>query len=208
MRFRFCWDVDCPDWLLAEISTLSKLSSVKLRLLAANVAKSIHGSQPLKYDVVAKLGTDAKLEELGARAVVAAVRWILASAAGAGVAGNILDSELQQLGLPREHAQAITKVYGDHQQNLEAHAKKNSLKTNGSTTWGCNVVRVTVAAEQVPVVQLCYREPEGIEEHKEGDQEKQSKHQQQRDPITLTQDQLLTFMQELNDARNMMERLS
>ncbi|CAL4166356.1 unnamed protein product, partial [Meganyctiphanes norvegica] len=186
MRFRFCWDVDCPDWLLAEISTASKLSSVKLRLLAGNVAKSIHGSQPLKYEVVAKLGSDAKFEELGARAVVAAVRWILASAAGAGVAGNILDSELQQLGLPREHAQAITKVYQDHQQDLEAHARKNSLKVNGSTSWGCNVVRVTVAGEHVPVVQLNYQH-------------------QQEDPIILTHEQLQTFMQELNDARNMME---
>ncbi len=27
MRFRFCGDLDCPDWVLAEISTLSKLVS-------------------------------------------------------------------------------------------------------------------------------------------------------------------------------------
>jgi len=24
-RFRFCGDLDCPDWVLAEISILSKL---------------------------------------------------------------------------------------------------------------------------------------------------------------------------------------
>ncbi|EDL95614.1 COMM domain containing 4 (predicted), isoform CRA_f [Rattus norvegicus] len=25
MRFRFCGDLDCPDWVLAEISTLAKI---------------------------------------------------------------------------------------------------------------------------------------------------------------------------------------
>lgn len=25
MRFRFCGDLDCPDWVLAEINTLSKM---------------------------------------------------------------------------------------------------------------------------------------------------------------------------------------
>ena len=28
MKFRFCGDLDAPDWLLAEISTISKLASV------------------------------------------------------------------------------------------------------------------------------------------------------------------------------------
>jgi hypothetical protein len=26
MRFRFCGELDAPDWLLAEISTISKLA--------------------------------------------------------------------------------------------------------------------------------------------------------------------------------------
>jgi hypothetical protein len=29
MRFRFCGELDAPDWLLAEISTLSKLASIR-----------------------------------------------------------------------------------------------------------------------------------------------------------------------------------
>lgn len=27
-RFRFCGDLDCPDWVLAEISTLAKIVSI------------------------------------------------------------------------------------------------------------------------------------------------------------------------------------
>uniref|UniRef100_A0A2I3S8Y2 Uncharacterized protein n=1 Tax=Pan troglodytes TaxID=9598 RepID=A0A2I3S8Y2_PANTR len=38
-RFWFCGDLDCPDWVLAEISTLAKMSSVKLQLLCSQVLK-------------------------------------------------------------------------------------------------------------------------------------------------------------------------
>ena len=30
-KFRFCGDLDCPDWVLAEISILSKLVSSKVK---------------------------------------------------------------------------------------------------------------------------------------------------------------------------------
>ena len=31
-KFRFCGDLDCPDWILAEISILSKLVGSQLKL--------------------------------------------------------------------------------------------------------------------------------------------------------------------------------
>lgn len=41
-KFRFCGDCDCPDWVLAEIhSSLSMLTSVKLKILTQLVAGSI-----------------------------------------------------------------------------------------------------------------------------------------------------------------------
>lgn len=33
MKFRFCGDLDCPDWVLAEIATISKIVSFYLRLI-------------------------------------------------------------------------------------------------------------------------------------------------------------------------------
>uniref|UniRef100_A0A8C9HRG5 Uncharacterized protein n=1 Tax=Piliocolobus tephrosceles TaxID=591936 RepID=A0A8C9HRG5_9PRIM len=42
-RFRFCGDLDCPNWVLAEVSTLAKMSSVKLWLLCSQVLKELLG---------------------------------------------------------------------------------------------------------------------------------------------------------------------
>ncbi|KAG0714317.1 COMM domain-containing protein 4 [Chionoecetes opilio] len=80
------------------------------------------------YDVVTKLSNDAKFSEEGSRAAVAAVRWVVGSAAGAAVTPAVLDSELQQLGLPKEHAAALTRVYADHLPRLALHLQQASLK--------------------------------------------------------------------------------
>jgi hypothetical protein len=40
MRFKFCGDLDVPEWVLAEIATLSKLTPVRIKLLTAQVIAS------------------------------------------------------------------------------------------------------------------------------------------------------------------------
>lgn len=70
------------------------------------------------------------------------MRWVLESAAGAAVTGAVLDSELQQLGLPKEHAAAITRVYNEHQAHLLTHLKDTSLR--GYTTNFCIGVLIVV----------------------------------------------------------------
>ncbi len=46
MKFRFCGDRDCPDWLLAEMNTLAKLTSVKTRVISNKIVEEfIQGSR-------------------------------------------------------------------------------------------------------------------------------------------------------------------
>ncbi|KAI4825584.1 hypothetical protein KUCAC02_021264 [Chaenocephalus aceratus] len=100
-RFRFCGDLDCPDWVLAEISTLAKLSSVKMKLLCAQVLKDLLG-EGIDYDKVTKLTADAKFESGDVKATVAVLSFIFSSAAKHDVDSESLSSELQQLGLPKD----------------------------------------------------------------------------------------------------------
>ncbi|UYV81552.1 COMMD4 [Cordylochernes scorpioides] len=89
-RFRFCGELDCPDWVLAEITTISKLSSVKMRLFCNQVVAGI-------------ISGNMDHTELGdVKAAVGALDFILCSAAKHGLEEDeVLSGELQQLGLPR-----------------------------------------------------------------------------------------------------------
>uniref|UniRef100_A0A4W3ILX0 COMM domain containing 4 n=1 Tax=Callorhinchus milii TaxID=7868 RepID=A0A4W3ILX0_CALMI len=121
MRFRFCGDLDCPDWVLAEISTLAKISSVKMKLLCVQVLKELLGE-----------GIDVRdsLNYHDVKATIAVLSFILSSAAKYSVDGESLSSELQQLGLPKEHAAGFCKSYEDKQAALQDRLKETSLRLN------------------------------------------------------------------------------
>ena len=59
MRFRFCGDLDCPDWVLAEMNNLARLTSVKMKLLVMQVIKGIMDSD-IDFGKVEKITSDAK----------------------------------------------------------------------------------------------------------------------------------------------------
>ncbi|XP_028392280.1 COMM domain-containing protein 4-like [Dendronephthya gigantea] len=127
MKFRFCGDLDCPDWVLAEISILSRISSVKMKLLSLQVVKSLCG-EAIDYAKVQKFTSDAKFEHSDVKASIAALSFILSSAARYSVDGDSLSNELQQLGLPREHSISLHKVYEDNLTKLQDHLRNTSFR--------------------------------------------------------------------------------
>ncbi|XP_012785144.2 COMM domain-containing protein 4 [Ochotona princeps] len=157
MRFRFCGDLDCPDWVLAEISTLAKLSSVKLRLLCGQVLKELLG-QEIDYEKILKLTADAKFESGDVKATVAVLSFILSSAAKHSVDSESLSSELQQLGLPKEHAATLCRCYEEKQSPLQEQLRACSLRVNRLVGVGWRVDYTLssslLSSVEEPVVQL------------------------------------------------------
>lgn len=130
MKFRFCGDADCPDWVLVEINTLSKLSSVKLKLLSQVVAQGIT-NPPIDIQKAEKLFVDSKLDsDIDLRACIACISYILTVSTRFNVNSNVLQSELQQLGLPREHSTSLKRVLDDQILNLTEKFKNSSLQIN------------------------------------------------------------------------------
>ncbi|XP_074862798.1 COMM domain-containing protein 4 [Carettochelys insculpta] len=157
MRFRFCGDLDCPDWVLAEISTLAKISSVKLKLICGQVLRDLQG-EGIDYDKISKLTSDAKFESGDVKATIAVLSFILSSAAKHGVDSDSLASELQQLGLPKEHAAGLCRSYEEKQSPLQDSLRARSLRVNrlDSVSWRVDQMLSSSELQQVnePLVHL------------------------------------------------------
>lgn len=77
-----------------------------------------------------KLFSDSKLDPtISLKACIACIQYILYSTVRYNCDHNALNSELQQLGLPREHSTAIKKVIDDQAQEIHAILKSSSLKS-------------------------------------------------------------------------------
>nr|CAG4646687.1 EOG090X0HLW [Macrothrix elegans] len=129
MKFRFCGDQDCPDWILTEMATLSKLSSVKTKLLAQHVARHLIG-QELDLEKCNTLLADCKLPDGEFKSLLASVQYVLSSASRFSTDENHLRAELQQIGLPREHAASLAKVHSDATDAIRQRLIDQSLMVN------------------------------------------------------------------------------
>ena len=117
MKFRFCGDLDCPNWVLSEIATLSQFSSVRVKVLAVQVLSSaLEGT--FNHEKVLKLAGNGAEGLSNIKGITAAVHFILTNAARYDLDEMSLTQEIQQLGLPKENAEAITKLYREHKDGL------------------------------------------------------------------------------------------
>ncbi|XP_077996889.1 COMM domain-containing protein 4-like [Glandiceps talaboti] len=196
MRFRFCGDLDCPDWVLAEIATLSKITSIKMKLLCTQVIKELIGDT-IDYEKVYKLTADAKYEIGDVKGAIAALSFILTSAGKNNVDGDSLSNELQQLGLPKEHSLALCKTYGDKLNAMQQNFKKHSLRLSHleSVEWRVDYVLSCSELQDVNEpfihIRMKVRNPDT-------DQTEVSS-------FTMTSDKFRVFLSELKQAHKLMQ---
>ena len=43
MKFAFCGNLDCPEWVLSEVAILNRISAVKLKLILVQTLKKLTG---------------------------------------------------------------------------------------------------------------------------------------------------------------------
>lgn len=129
MKFRFCGDLDAPDWLLKEITVLAKISVVRIRILCKEIISYLAGG-PIDYEKVKKqvLTHHDNWGLSDVKATVSALSFILTNGTKYNVEPGILSNELQQLGLPKEHGDSIAKYYQPNKDKLREHFSKQTLQ--------------------------------------------------------------------------------
>uniref|UniRef100_A0A8C5N1D1 COMM domain-containing protein 4-like n=1 Tax=Gouania willdenowi TaxID=441366 RepID=A0A8C5N1D1_GOUWI len=190
--------LDCPDWVLAEISTLAKISSVKMKLLCAQVMKDLLG-EGIDYEKVSKLTADAKFESGDIKASIAVLAFILSSAAKHDVDSESLSSELQQLGLPKEHTTGLCKSYEDKHTALQDKLRETSLRLGRleEVSWRVDYTLSSSQLKQVnqPVVQLKLQ-TQGAESRSS-----------ETTVVSVSADKFRVLLTELKQAQTMMDAL-
>uniref|UniRef100_A0A6M2DCI1 Protein tabanus bromius n=1 Tax=Xenopsylla cheopis TaxID=163159 RepID=A0A6M2DCI1_XENCH len=193
MRFRFCGGSDCPDWLLAELHALSRLSSVRVRQLATLVVQSML-EEKMDEEKLSKIMSDTKLDVLSMKAASSCINFVLQSAARHGAVDSALSSELQQLGLPREHSAAICKVYNEQCAAITNKLREQSLRVNR-----LNEITTTVPENTIDCVQINLTLGDVIED----DQRVVKQHK-----FNVGKEDLLIMISELKKAQALMQELS
>jgi len=122
MRFKFCGNIDLPEWLISEITFLTKISSIRLRMLCNCIANFIINNGK-NFKEIQKSLDNMNFSETESKIIFSLFDFIIRSSVKFDVTESILSNELQQLGLPQENADAITKIYKNQKENL-----KNKLK--------------------------------------------------------------------------------
>ena len=129
MRFEFCGNLDCPEWVLSEIVLLNKISAIKLRLILIQIIKKIMG-QPYDQDKLIKLCKDQKLSADDTKVFLSVIEFILAQAGKHIVSDQTFSKDLLQLGIAIENANAMVKVYTDNFDNLSRALKAQFFRVS------------------------------------------------------------------------------
>ena len=118
MKFKFCGQNDCPEWITSEITFITKISSIKLRIICNNLVGYITQKNKSIQDIV-KILEDMNLSQEEANIIISVLEFIFKNAAKYDVDDLVLNTELQQLGLPQENADSIAKVYKNNREVLK-----------------------------------------------------------------------------------------
>mmetsp|Transcript_15742 Transcript_15742/g.26274 ORF Transcript_15742/g.26274 Transcript_15742/m.26274 type:complete len:211 (+) Transcript_15742:75-707(+) len=209
MKFRFCGDLDCPDWVLAEVATLSKLTSIRTKILAVQIlGYCIAGA--FNYDKVLKIAKDNADGLADLKGSIAAVHFIVANAAKHDLDEASLVQEIQQLGLPKENSDAIGRQYREHKDQLRSCLADQSYRVAGliSVDWRADLT-VTSSVEDAPLQPTVHLKlrldsapergplPPGAEEDGEGRVKEVA--------FEMGADKLDVLVQELGQALTLME---
>lgn len=147
MRFEFCGNVDCPEWVLSEVVQLNKISAIKLKLVLQQILRKILG-QAYDQDKLIKICKDQKLSSDDTRCLLALIEFILSQAGKHLISEQSFSKDLLQMGIAIENSNAIVKLYQENQENLVKALRQQTLRVSqiNSMSYKVNHIFATSAS--------------------------------------------------------------
>lgn len=147
MRFEFCGNVDCPEWVLSEVVQLNKISAIKLKLVLQQILRKILG-QAYDQDKLIKICKDQKLSSDDTRCLLALIEFILSQAGKHLISEQSFSKDLLQMGIAIENSNAIVKLYQENQENLVKSLRQQTLRVSqiNSMSYKVNHIFATSAS--------------------------------------------------------------
>ncbi|CAK9871451.1 unnamed protein product [Sphagnum jensenii] len=192
MKFHVCGGLDAPDWILANIVTLSTLPAAKVKLMVEQILQRILEGE-FNYDNVMKLTDDSTLGESDVKACIAVLHFFIASSAKFDVEESTLARELQQLGLPKEQSDAVARPYWENKEALQSKFLQQSPQLPAILVgaWQAEI------GESKKVIMRLTTSNKDSEKVKEGGNKDLL--------VTLTAEKFQTLLHELKTARALMD---
>ena len=79
MRFVFCGNLDCPEWVLSEVVQLNKFSAGKLRQILQQIVKKILG-QSFDQEKLIKVCKEQNLNADETKVLLAVLEFVISQA--------------------------------------------------------------------------------------------------------------------------------
>ncbi|KAJ1361538.1 COMM domain-containing protein 4 [Parelaphostrongylus tenuis] len=132
MHFRFLGGQDCPDWLLAQISECSKVSSVKFRKLCQISVDYILNGKATEEDL--ERFVSEHIESSDVKRLLYSISFMMKNAVSYNCDAKHFETECTHLGLPPEHSKVIAREYTANVDVLKQYVKDSIPKETSIET--------------------------------------------------------------------------
>ncbi|KAL4193866.1 hypothetical protein AMTRI_Chr06g201470 [Amborella trichopoda] len=149
MKFELFGGMDAPDWVLAEIITIGKLSPEHVEVISSQITQHILDGS-FDYTTIVDL-TSNILGVADLKACIATLRFFISNLAKFDLNVDLASRELQQMGLPKDYCESICRPYVERKESLQKELLNQVIQIPSATI---DAWRVQVGPESSVILML------------------------------------------------------
>eukprot|EP01060_Flectonema_neradi_P022267 TRINITY_DN30536_c0_g1_i1.p1 TRINITY_DN30536_c0_g1~~TRINITY_DN30536_c0_g1_i1.p1 ORF type:complete len:212 (+),score=24.01 TRINITY_DN30536_c0_g1_i1:60-638(+) len=123
MKFRLFGGLDCPDWFLSILATMSSASVESVAIFLDTSVEKLCGTEP-DWDTVMEKASTYDINHHGIKELLGGMHTIVSNVIRYAMTPSQVTQELTMLGLPKEMADAISQKISSEESRLKTYANE------------------------------------------------------------------------------------